>query len=107
MTRDRIRSKASFKSGVQIGLEVSGPSSHDAGLQGSEVVSGEVPGLLMIAGDAILSGFPVLSSKAAESTTGSRLPSSDLMTRSGSKAGAMVEAANPGRSSLLGYQRHS
>ena len=94
MTRDHIRSKASFKSGVWTGSEVSGPSSHDAGLQGSEVVSGEESGLAMIVGDAILL---VLSSIAAESPAGFRLPSSDLVTRSRSKAGAVVEAANPWR----------
>ena len=92
MARDHIKSRASFKSGVWTGSEVSAPSSHDAGLQGSEVVSGEESVLAMIAGDAILS---VLSSKATESPAGSRLPSSDLMTRSGSKAGAVAEAANP------------
>ncbi len=92
LMRDRIRSKALFKSGVWTWSEVSGPSSHDAGLHFSEVVSGEESGLAMIAGDAILS---VLSSKAAESPTGSRLPSSNLMMCSGSKARAVVEAVNP------------
>ena len=95
MARDRIKSKASFKSEVWTGTEVPWPSSHDADLQGSELVFGEETGFVMIAGDATLSGFPVLSSKAAESPAGSRLPSSDLVTRSGSKAGAVVGAMNP------------
>ena len=56
---------------------------------------GEESGFVMTAGDAILSGFLVLSSIAAESPAGSRLPSSDLVTRSGSKAGAVVGASNP------------
>ena len=95
MMRDHIRSNASFKGGVWTGSEVSGQSSHDAGLQGSELVSGEDSGFVMIVGDAILSGFLVLSSKAVENPAGSRLPSSDLMTLSGSKAGVVVVAANP------------
>ena len=90
MARDRIRSRASFKSKVWMGTGDPWPNSHDADFQGSDLVSGEGSGLVMIAGDAILSGFPGLSSKAAESPAGSRLPSSDLMTCSGSKAGAVV-----------------
>ena len=58
-----------------MGTEGPWPNSRDADFQGSELVSGEESGFVMIAGDAILSSFPVLSSKAAESSEGSRLPS--------------------------------
>ena len=49
----------------------------------------------MIARDAILSGFPVLSFKAAESLVGSRLPSLNPMMHPGSKAGVVLGAVNP------------
>ena len=95
IARDRIKSKASFKSEVWTGTEASWPSSHDAVFEGSVLVSGEESGFTMTARDAILSGSPVLSSKAAESPAGSRLPSSDLVTRYGSRARAVVGATNP------------
>ena len=47
------------------------------------------------AGETITSVSPVLSSMAVESTMGSKLPSSDLVVCSGSKAGAVIGAANP------------
>ena len=78
-----------------MGTEVPWPNSHDADFEGSELVSGGESGFLMTAGDAILSGSPVLSSIAAENPAGSRLPSSGLVTHSGSKARAVVGAANP------------
>ena len=80
MTRDRIWSKASFKSKVWTGTEVPWPSLHDADFEGSKLVSGEDPSFVMTAGGAILSDSPVLSSIAVESLEGSRLPSSDLVT---------------------------
>ena len=95
MERDRIKSRASFKSDVWTGTEVPWPILHDAEFEGSELVFGEETGFVMIAGDATLSGFPVLSSKATESPAGSRLPSSDLVMRSRSKAGVVVGAVNP------------
>ena len=102
MARDHIKSRASFKSEVWTGTEVPWPSSHNADSEGSEPVSGEEPGFVMTAGSAILSGSPVLSSIAAESPAGSRLPSSDLSACSGSKARAVIGAANPSRIKLLG-----
>ena len=95
MARDRIKSKATFKSEVWMGTEVPELSLHDGDFKDSEPVFGEESGLEMTAGDTILFDSPVLSSIAAESPAGSRLPSSDLVTRSGSKAGAVVGAANP------------
>ena len=95
MTRDRIKSRASFKSEFWAGTEVPWPSPHDAGCEGPGLVFGKESGFRMSVGDTIPSGPPLLSSAAAESPAGSSLPSLDLMTRSGSKAGAVVGAANP------------
>ena len=59
MARDRIKSKASFKSEVWTGkresvelggTEVSWPSSHDVDLESSELVSGGESGFMMIEG---------------------------------------------------------
>ena len=47
------------------------------------------------AGEALPSGFPVTSSLAVESPAGSKLPSSDLVMCSRSKARAAVGAVNP------------
>ena len=71
------------------------PSSHDADSEGSEPVSGEGSGFVMIASDDTSSGSPVLGSVAADSLAGSRSPSSGMATRSGSKARAEVGVANP------------
>ena len=95
MARDRIKSRASFKSEVWMGTEVPRPRSQDTDCKGPELVSGEESGFVMAAGGSILSDSPALSSIAANSPTVSRLPSSDLVMRSGSKARAVVGAANP------------
>ena len=104
MMRDHIKSRASLKGEVWPGrresVEHGGegtpwPSSHDAESEGSEIVSGEGSGLMMVASDTASSGSPVLSSIAAESPAGSNLPSSGLVMRSGSKARAEVGVANP------------
>lgn len=104
MARDCIKSRASFKSELWIGkresveeggTEVPWPSSYDADLESSELVSeGESDSMRIEgawrdsrpAGDAIPSGSPVSGSIAIESPTGFKLPSSDLVVRSGSKA---------------------
>ena len=49
------------------------------------------------ADDAVPSGSLVTSSITADSPAGSKLPSSDLVVCSGSKAGAAVWAANPSK----------
>ena len=95
IAKDHIKSRASFKSEVWMGTVVPWPDSHDANFEGSELVSGEELGFVMTAGGAILSGSPVLSFIALESPAGSKLPSSDLVTRSESKAGAVVGAMIP------------
>ena len=77
------------------GKETPWPSSHDADSEGSEPVFGEESDFMMIAGDTISSGSPVLGLIAAESPAGSGIPSLDLVTRSGFKAGAEVGVANP------------
>ena len=109
MARDRIKSRASFKSEVWTGkresvelgrTEVPWPNRHDADLESSELVSGGESGFVRIEGawhnsgpadDVIPFGSPVSSSIAAEGS--SKLPSSDLMMCSGSKARAVVGAA--------------
>ena len=95
MARDRIKSRASFKSEACAGTGVPWPSPHDAGCEGSGLVFGKESDFMMSVGDTIPSGSPMLSFAAAESPAGSSLPFLDLMTRSGSKAGAVVGAANP------------
>ena len=71
------------------------PISHDADSEGSKPVFREESGFMMVAGDTTSSGSPVLGSIAAESPAGSDIPSSNLVTRSGSKARAEVGVMNP------------
>ena len=102
--RDRIKYRASLKGEVWPGkresVEYGGketpwPSSHDADSEGSGSVFGEEFSFMMIAGDSASSGSPVLGLIAIESPAGSGIPSLDLVTRSGFKAGAEVGVANP------------
>ena len=95
MTRHRIKSRASLKGEVWPGrrnsVEYGGrktpwPSSHDADSEGSESVSSEESGFMMVASDTTSSGSPVLGSMAADSLAGSVIPSSALAMRPGSKA---------------------
>ena len=104
MTRDRIKSRASFKGEVwperrepvEYGdRETPWPNSHDADSEDSEPMSGEGFGFMMVASDATSSGSPVLDLVAADSPAGSGIPSSDLATRPGSKARAEVGVVNP------------
>ena len=69
-----------------MGKEVPGPCLRDVDLEDSKLVFGEEFGLEMAAGETILSGSPVLSFMAVEGLAGSKLPSSDLVTHSRSKA---------------------
>ena len=93
MARDRIKSRASFKSEIWTGkrgsvvlggIEVPWPSSHDADLESLELVSGGESDFLRIegswhnpgpSGDAIPSSSPVSSFIAAEGPARSKLPS--------------------------------
>ena len=77
------------------GKETPWPSSHDADSEGSEPVSREESGFMMVAGDTTSSGSPVLGLVAADSPVGSGIPPSDLAMRSGSKARAEVGVVNP------------
>ena len=104
MTRDRIKSRASLKGEVWPGrresVEYGGREtpwmgSHVADSEGSEPVSGEESGILMVASDNTSSGSPVLGLVAAYSLAGSGIPSSDLVMCSGSKARAEVGVVNP------------
>ena len=104
MTRDHIKSRASLKGEVWSGrketVEYGGkktpwPSSHDADSEGSEPVFGEESGFMMIVGDVVSSGSPVLGLIATESPAGSGIPSSNLVTCSGFKARAEVGVTNP------------
>ena len=113
MVRDRIKSRASFKNEVwkgkresveQGGTEVPWPSSYDADLESAELVSRGESGFMRIEGawrdsrpvaDAIPFDSPVSGSIAAESLAGFKLPSSDLVMCSGSKARAVIRAVNP------------
>ena len=113
MARNRIKSRASFKSEVwtgkresveSSGTEVSWSSSHDADLKRLELVSGGESGFVMItgvwldfgpAGDTMPFGSPVLRSIDVQSPAGFKLPSSYLVMRSGSKARAVVGVVNP------------
>ena len=103
MTRDHIKSKASLKGEVWLGrresVEYGGketpwPSSHDADSEGSESVSGEESGFMMVASDTTSSGSPVLGLMAADSPACSGSPSSDQAIRSVSKSTAEVGGAN-------------
>ena len=77
------------------GKETPWPSSHDADSEGSEPVSREESGSMMVASDTSSFGSPVLGLVAADSPAGSGTPSSDLVMRSGSKARAEVGVVNP------------
>ena len=114
MARDRIKSKASFKSEVWTwkresaglaGVKASWPCLLGMDFESSDLESGGESGLSMIGGtrsdfvfamDIIASGSSIVRF-AAKSPAGSKLPSSDLTTRSGSKAGAAIGAANPSK----------
>ena len=113
MARDRIKSRALFKREVWIGQRESAeqggigfprPSSCNTDLESSDLVFEDESGFVLIKGAWYDSGSasetipfvsPVLSSMAAESPAGSKLPSSNSVRCSGSKARAAVEAANP------------
>ena len=104
MTRDRIKSRVSLKGEVcpgrresveYGGKETPWPSSHDADSEGSEPVSGEESGFMMVASDTASSDSPVLGLVAADSPAGLEIPSSDLATCSVSKARAEVGVVNP------------
>ena len=77
------------------GKETPRASSHDADFEGSEPVSGEGSGLVMVDSDAASSSSPILGSVAADSPAGSRSPSSGMATRSGSKARGKVGVTDP------------
>ena len=68
------------------GKETPWPSSHDVDSEGSEPVSREESGFMMVAGDTTSSGSPVLGLVATDSLAGLEIPSSDMVTRYGSKA---------------------
>ena len=67
----------------------------DADSEGSEPVSGEESGFIMVASDTTSSGSPVMGLAAADSPAGSGSSSSDLAMRSGSKGRAEVGVMNP------------
>ena len=103
MTRDHIKSRASLKGEVCLergesaeygGRDAPRPDSHGADSEGSEPVSGEGSGFVMVASDATSTGSPVLGLVAADSPASSRSQSSDMATHSGSKARAGVGVAN-------------
>ena len=77
------------------GKDTPWPSSHDADSEGSEPVSGEESGFVMVASDTTSSGSHVLGLVAADSPAGSGIPSSDPAMRFGSKARAEVGVVNP------------
>ena len=77
------------------GREIPRSNSHEADSEGSEPVSGEESGAMTVASDTISSGSPVLDLVAADSPAGSRIPSSDLVMCTGSKARAEVGVVNP------------
>ena len=110
MARDRIKSRASFRSEVWTGkresaglagVRASCPRLLDADLENLDLESeGESDTLVTrgarfvfgLADDAIPSRSPVASSIIAGSPVGSKLPSSDLAVCSGSQARAVVGA---------------
>ena len=114
MARDRIKSRASFKSegwtgkGESAGLaraKASWPHFLGAGFESSELDFGGESGLSMIgatqpdyglAEDKIASGSPIVSF-VVESPAVFKLPSSDLAVCSRSKARAVVGATNPSK----------
>ena len=76
MTRDRIKSRASLKGEVcperresaeYGGRETPQTNSHGADSEGSEPVSGEESGFVMVASDTTSSGSPVLGLVATDS----------------------------------------
>ena len=71
------------------------PSSDGADSESSEPVSGEESGFVMVASDSASSGFPLLGLVATDSPVGLEIPSSNLATRSSSKAKAEVGVMNP------------
>ena len=115
MERDRIKSRASFRSEVwtgkrefmgAAGVRASWPRSLDADLENSDLESEGESGTLAtrvarfvfgFADGAVPSRSPVASSIIAGSLAGSKLLSSDLVICSGSKARAAVRAANPSK----------
>ena len=104
MARDRIKSRASFKSEVRTGkresvelgeIEVPWPSSHNADSESLEPASGEEYGLVMVAGDPASFGSPILGLGATDSPAGLEIPFLVLARRSESKARAEVGVVNP------------
>ena len=77
------------------GKETPWPTSHDVDSEGSEPVSGEESGFMMVASDTTSSGSPVLGLVAIDSPVGLEIPSSVLARRSGSKSRAEVGVVNP------------
>ena len=69
--------------------------SDDADSEGSELVSGEESGFLMVANGTTSSDSPMPGLVAADSLAGSVILSSDLVMRSGSKAREEVRVVNP------------
>ena len=115
MARDHIKSRASFKSEVWTGKRRSVELVREkaswlcllgADLESSELGSGGESGFSIIRGtpfdsgladDTVASGSTVVSFVIAEGPVGSKLPSSDSAVCSGSKARAVVGAANPSK----------
>ena len=104
MTRDRIKSRASLKGEVCRGRKESVEygrkgiprlSSHDADSESLEPTFGEDSGFVMVTGDNVSSGSPVLGLMATDSPAGLEIPSSVLARRSGSKARVEVGVVNP------------
>ena len=110
---DHIKSRASFRSEVwterresvgPAGVRASWPRPLDVDLESSDLESEGESGTLAtwgarfdlgFADDAVPSRSPVAGSIIACNPAGSKLPSSDLVVCSGSKARAAVGAANP------------
>src|SRR3989337_4219771 len=115
MARDRIKSRASLKGEDWTGrpkslalgeAKASWPCLLVVELKSSDLESRDESGSPVIKGirfasgladDAVSSGSPVVSSMIAESPAGSKLPSPDPVICSGSKARAVVGAANPSK----------
>ena len=104
MTRDRIKSRASLqgevwpegREPVEYGeRETPWPNSRDAGSEDSEPVSGEGSGSIMATGDITSFDSSTMGLRVTESPASLESPSSDLAIRSGSKARAKIEGANP------------
>ena len=82
------------------GKDTPWPNSHDADSEGSEPVSGEESGFMMAASDTTSSVSPVQGLVIADSPAGSIIPSSDMVTQSGSKARAVVGDSRHGLESI-------